>query len=72
MRPDERRKGYASWMLAQALDYCRSQGLEKVLITCLDTNEASRRTILHAGGVYESTEHEPDENRDLERYWIAL
>lgn len=72
VRPNERRKGYASWMLAQALDYCRSQGLEKVLITCLDTNEASRRTILHAGGVYESTEHEPDENENLERYWIAL
>ena len=47
-------------------------GLRKVLITCLDTNEASRRTILHAGGVYESTEHEPNENENLERYWITL
>ena len=72
VRPDERRKGYASWMLAQGLDYCRSMGLRKVLITCLDTNEASRRTILHAGGVYESTEHEPNENENLERYWITL
>lgn len=72
VRPDERRKGYASWMLAQGLDYCRSMGLRKVLITCLDTNEASRRTILHAGGVYESTEYEPNENENLERYWITL
>lgn len=72
MRPDERQRGYASWMLAQGLDYCRSMGLRKVLITCLDTNEASRRTILHAGGVYESTEHEPNENENLERYWITL
>lgn len=72
VRPDERRKGYASWMLAQGLDYCRSMGLRKVLIACLDTNEASRRTILHAGGVYESTEHEPNENENLERYWITL
>ena len=72
VRPDERRRGYASWMLAQGLDYCRSMGLRKVLITCLDTNEASRRTILHAGGVYESTEHEPNENENLERYWITL
>lgn len=72
VRPDERRKGYASWMLAQALDYCRSLGLTRVLITCRDTNEASRRTILKAGGVYESTEHEPDRNEDLERYWITL
>ena len=59
-------------MLAQGLDYCRSMGLRKVLITCLDTNEASRRTILRAGGVYESTEHEPNEDENLERYWITL
>lgn len=72
VRPDERRKGYASQMLAQALDYCRSLGLTRVLITCLTTNEASRRTILKGGGVYESTEHEPDKNEDLERYWITL
>ena len=72
VRPDERRKGYASWMLAQGLDYCRSMGLRKVLIPCLDMNEASRRTILRAGGVYESTEHEPNENENLERYWITL
>ena len=52
VRPDERRRGYASWVLAQGLDYCRSMGLRKVLITCLDTNEASRRTILHAGGAF--------------------
>lgn len=72
VRPDERRKGYASWMLAQGLAYCRSLGLEKVLVCCLDTNEASRRTILRAGGVYESTEHEPNKNVCLERYWITL
>ena len=54
------------WITAAHRDW------KKVLITCLDTNEASRRTILHAGGVYESTEHEPDENENLERYWIAL
>lgn len=72
VRPDERRKGYASWMLVQGLNYCRSMGLRKVLITCLDTNEASRRTILHAGGIYESTEHEPNEDENLERYWITL
>ena len=28
--------------------------------------------ILKNGGVYECTVHEPDENVDLERYWIAL
>ena len=33
---------------------------------------AYRRTILSNGGVYDSTAHEPDEDIDLERYWITL
>lgn len=72
VRPDERRKGYAGRMLAQALIYCREIGLERVMISCLVGNEGSRRTILKNGGVYDSTVHEPHENVDLERYWITL
>lgn len=72
VRPDERRKGYAMLMLHDALPYCKKLGLEKVMVTCDEDNEASRRTILKNGGVYEYTIHEPDENVDIERYWIAL
>ena len=70
--PDERRKGYASQMLAQALPKCRELGIDKVLITCFRGNEGSRRTILKNGGVYEGTVYEPDEGEYLERYWIDL
>ncbi|MCH5287695.1 MAG: GNAT family N-acetyltransferase [Christensenellaceae bacterium] len=72
VRPDERRKGYASWMLAHALPHCRELGIDRVLISCIAGNEGSRRTILKNGGVYESTVHEPKENVDLQRYWIEL
>ena len=72
VRPSERRKGYAKRMLREGLDFCRTIGLQRVLITCIDDNEASRRTILSNGGVYESTVYEPDENIDLQRYWIDL
>ena len=44
--PDERRKGYATRMLALALEKCREIGLERVLVTCSRDNEGSRRTIL--------------------------
>ena len=70
--PDERRKGYASYMLKEALTVCKKLGIKRVLITCLDSNEASRRTILKNGGVYESTVYEPDKDTFLERYWIDL
>ena len=72
VRPSERRKGYATAMLRDALPHCRELGIRDVLISCLPDNEGSRRTILHNGGVYESTVHEPELDRDLERYWIHL
>ena len=72
VRPSERRKGYAKEMLRLALPYCKSIGLDRVLIACEPGNPASRRTILANGGVYECTVHEPGEDLDLERYWIGL
>lgn len=73
VRPSERRKGYATEQLRQALIWCKEElGLDRVLITCLADNEASRRTILAHGGIYENTVHEPDDNEDIERYWITL
>ena len=72
VRPSERRKGYATAMLHDALPHCRELGIRDVLISCLTDNEGSRRTILKNGGVYESTVHEPEMDRDLERYWIHL
>ena len=71
-RPGERRKGYAREMLRLALPYCKSIGVDKVLIACEPDNPASRATILANGGVYEKTVHEPGEDIDLERYWITL
>ena len=70
--PSERRHGYATAMLREALPFCRSIGLERVLISCVVGNEGSRKTILNNGGVYESTVFEPKEQIYLERYWIDL
>ena len=72
VRPSERRKGYAKVMLKMALPFCREIGLDKVLITCMDGNIGSEKTILANGGVYEYTIHEPSENKDLKRFWIEL
>lgn len=72
VRPSERRRGYAKKMLATALPFCREIGLERVLISCMDGNVGSERTIISCGGVYESTVHEPKEDVDLKRFWINL
>ena len=72
IRPAERRKGYAVSMLKAILPYCKELGLEKTLISCIDGNIGSEKTILKNGGVYESTVCEPDRNRNLKRFWITL
>ncbi len=72
IRPSERRKGYAKEMLKMTFPYCRQIGLEKVLISCIDGNLPSEKTILANGGIYESTVHEPTGNRDLKRFWVTL
>ena len=72
VRPSERRRGYAKRMLAMALDEARKLGLERVMISCSVENEASRRTILSNGGVFESTVWDETDGELLERYWIEL
>ena len=72
VRPSERRKGYAKLMLSTALPFCRRIGLNKVLITCIDGNIGSEKTIVANGGVYESSIYEEKEGVFLKRFWIEL
>lgn len=69
--PSSRRCGYASKMLAMALEKCRELGLEKVLVTCDKNNIASAKTILSNGGVLEN-EITEDSGNIVQRYWIGL
>lgn len=70
IRPSARGRGLATWALATVLDEARALGLQRVLVTCDETNLASARTIERNGGQLEDI-------RDTElghtcRYWITL
>ncbi len=67
----ERRKGYATRMLALALDECRRMGLGRVLVTCDRNNVGSARTIQNNGGVLENETTTAD-GSVVQRYWIDL
>lgn len=70
IRPGERRKGYATAMIALALDECKKLGIDRVLMCCDKDNIGSVRAILHNGGVLEN---EVEENGHItQRYWIPL
>jgi len=73
IRPCVRGRGYAKIQLGLALDKCRDLGLSSVLLTCDSDNEASRRTILACGGIFErTTVVTAQEPQARERYWIAI
>ncbi|WP_262298841.1 GNAT family N-acetyltransferase [Microvirga sesbaniae] len=49
--PWKQRRGYATQALRMILPVCRSEGFSRVLITCDDDNDASRKVILANGGI---------------------
>ncbi len=53
IRPSERRKGYATGMLRQVLQFCGKALLQDVIITCNKDNIASAQVIKKCGGKLE-------------------
>ena len=68
--PNERRKGFATKMLALALLEARKIGLLRLLVTCKDENIGSWKVIESNGGVFERTTY--DEGHLARRYWIEI
>lgn len=71
VRPSERKKGYGTRMLGQALTYVKNLGLFKVMLGCYADNLASRKTIEKCGGVL--TEEKTYVNgKPMLIYWVTL
>jgi predicted acetyltransferase len=72
VRPSERRRGYATFMLSRVLDQARSLGLPGVALTVEGENEPSVRTIQLQGGKLERREVDPESGESVALYWIPL
>ena len=70
VRPQFRRRGYATEILRQSIDLLGARGISPVLVTCDDDNLASARVIESGGGVLESV---VPGVADIpkRRYWIS-
>lgn len=66
VRPSRRREGHASRALGLALARAQARGIDRVLVTCDETNVGSARTIESQGGQLEDVRH------GKRRYWIDL
>lgn len=51
VRPTERRKGYATKMLSEAIEFCRKINLNNLIIICDKSNSASIGVVKKCGGV---------------------
>lgn len=70
IRPSERRKGYATAMLALVLAECKKLGIDRVLVCCDKDNVGSAKAIVKNGGVLEN---EVEDDGDIvQRYWITI
>jgi predicted acetyltransferase len=70
VRPEHRRRGYATEMLRQAIVITRAEGVDRILVTCDDDNTASIVIIERAGGVLDDVRRAPDGARKR-RYWLS-
>ena len=71
IRPSERKKGYATKLLAMALEKSKEIGISNALVVCDYVNVASRKTIINNGGVQDKDFIEEDGNI-INRFWIKL
>lgn len=66
IRPCQRGKRYAPYMLGLGVEQCKAKGLVKALVCCDEDNPASAHTIEDCGGKLENVVD------GLRRYWITI
>ena len=69
---NHRRKGYAKEMFKQAMLYCETLTLSKVLVSCADENVPSWRIIEGFGGSLENRIFDTEEDELIRRYWVDV
>lgn len=70
VRPQFRRRGYATGIFRQSLQTAAELGIGPALVTCDDDNEASVRVIESGGGVLEGTVAGQNGAAGKRRYWV--
>lgn len=68
--PAFRGKGYASEIVRLGIPFCRSLGIQDILVTCADGNVPSWKIVEKQGGVLENTVWDEVEQESIRRYWI--
>ena len=70
--PEDRGKGYATWMLKNVLYYARQLGLGRLILAVDPRNAAAVRVVEKNGGAPLDKVFDPEYELELERYAITL
>jgi predicted acetyltransferase len=71
IRPTERRQGYATAMLGEALKFCRTIGMRDFILSCGSDNPASAGVIRKNGGVLDAEFYSETFHEIIQRYRIT-
>ena len=72
IRPTERKKHYATAMLKDALQVCKTIGIKDVIVTCDKSNIASAKVIRNCGGELDAEFFSNTYGETIQRYVIKL
>ncbi len=70
VRPEHRRRGYATEILRQSLIIARAAGVDRALLICDEDNAGSRAVIEACGGKLERVTAIASQPAPICRYWI--
>ena len=68
--PSHRNKGYGKQLLIQSLPIAKKIGLDRVLVTCDESNIGSKKIIENAGGKFDGYAKDPTLKEPKLRFWI--
>ena len=72
IRPTERRKHYATQMLAEGVRVCKLMRINNVIVSCDKVNIASAKTIMNNGGVLDAEFYSERFGEVIQRYVIKV
>ena len=72
IRPEERKKHYATAQLFSVLDIYDNMWIEKVLVVCNKVNVWSSKTIQKCWWILENEIIDPSDGELIQRYWIDV
>jgi predicted acetyltransferase len=70
VRPQFRRRGYATEILRQSLRLSNRLRIDPALVTCDDDNRGSAAVIEACGGILDVVVRDPDGGAPRRRYWV--